>query len=239
MHRAHHRWWSQSLHREMELLEFGHGGAKIIAFPTSGGRFWEWEDRGMVAAVRHQLEQGWFQMYLVDTVDSESWYADHAHPGAKVWRQVQYDAYLRDELLPFMNWRNGHPFVVTTGASFGAYHALSFGLRHPDRVQRILSMSGLCDIKRFTRGFYNDLVYFHNPVDFIPGESDGYRLHHLRQQDIILAVGKDDGLLHQNRELSGKLWDKGVGNALREWDGFAHDWPVWYKMLNLYVGGHD
>jgi esterase/lipase superfamily enzyme len=223
----------------MEFLEFGHGGAKIIAFPTSGGRFWEWEDRGMVAAIRHQLEHGWFQLYLVDTVDSESWYNDHAHPGGKIWRQVQYDAYLRDELLPFMNWRNGHPFVVTAGASFGAYHALSFGLRHPDRVNRILSMSGLCDIKRFARGFYNDLVYFHNPVDFIAGESDGYRLHHLRQQDIILAVGKDDGLLHQNRELSGKLWNKGIGNALREWDGFAHDWPVWYKMLNLYVGGHD
>ena len=28
MHRAHHRWWSPSLHRDMELLEFGHGGAR-------------------------------------------------------------------------------------------------------------------------------------------------------------------------------------------------------------------
>jgi len=62
---------------------------------------------------------------------------------------------------------------------------------------------------------------------------------HLRRQDIILAVGKGDQLVHQNRELSGKLWGKGIGNALREWDGFAHDWPVWQKMVNLYVGGHD
>jgi esterase/lipase superfamily enzyme len=26
---------------------------------------------------------------------------------------------------------------------------------------------------------------------------------------------------------------------LRVWDGFAHDWPVWEKMLNLYLAGHD
>ena len=70
-------------------------------------------------------------------------------------------------------------------------------------------------------------------------ESDGWRLDHLRRQDVILAVGNGDQLVHQNRELSGKLWNKGVGNALREWDGFAHDWPVWHHMINRYIGGHD
>ena len=45
MRREYHRWWSPSLHRDMELLEFGHGGARVIAFPTSRGRFYEWADR--------------------------------------------------------------------------------------------------------------------------------------------------------------------------------------------------
>jgi esterase/lipase superfamily enzyme len=35
------------------------------------------------------------------------------------------------------------------------------------------------------------------------------------------------------------LWGKGVWHALRIWDGFAHDWPVWQEMLRLYIGGHD
>ena len=35
------------------------------------------------------------------------------------------------------------------------------------------------------------------------------------------------------------LWQRGIGNALRIWDGFAHDWPSWERMLRLYVGGHD
>jgi esterase/lipase superfamily enzyme len=239
MHRQYHRWWSPSLHREMELLEFGHAGAKVVAYPSSMGSFFEWEDRGMPQALRHQLENGWFQLVCIDSVDRESWYNKHAHPGARVWRHEQYDAYVLNEVLPFAHWRNPHPYTVVTGASFGAYHSLDFGLRHPDRVNRILAMSGLCDIRGFAEGYYNDLVYFHNPVDFIPNESDPWRLDHLRRQDIILAVGKDDRLVHQNRELSGKLWGKGIGNALREWDGFAHDWPVWHRMVTMYVGGHD
>ena len=193
----------------------------------------------MVGALWHPLEAGHFHLICVDAVDGESWFAGWKHPGDRAWRQEQFDAYLLNEVLPFAHWRAGHPNTIVTGASFGAYHALAFGLRHPDRVNRILSMSGLCDIRPFADGFYNDLVYFHNPVDFIANEHDGWRLDALRRQDIILAVGRDDPLVHQNRELSGKLWQKGIGNALREWDGFAHDWPVWHRMVNLYLGGHD
>ena len=87
MHRAYHRWWSPSLHREMELLEFGHGGARVIAFPTSRGRFHEWEDRGMMSSLREHLDRGWLQICCVDSVDSESWYAYHLHPGARAWRR--------------------------------------------------------------------------------------------------------------------------------------------------------
>lgn len=224
----------------MELLEFGHGGATVIVFPTSQGTFHEWEDQGMIhGALGHALRSGWFHVICVNSVDADAWYCKWKHPGARAWHQELYDRYVLNEVLPFAKWRNPHPFTIATGASLGAYHALNFGLRHPDRVNRILSMSGLCDIRRFADGFYNETVYLNNPIDFVGGESDPWRLHHLRQQDIILTVGTEDGLIHQNRELSGKLWSKGIGNALREWDGFAHYWWVWERQIQMYLGGHD
>ena len=58
MNREFHRWYSHSLGREMELLIFGHAGARLLVFPTSLGRFFEWEDRGMIAALGDQLENG-------------------------------------------------------------------------------------------------------------------------------------------------------------------------------------
>src|ERR1700761_2771380 len=35
MNREYHKWWSQRLGRDMELLVFGHSGVPAIVFPTS------------------------------------------------------------------------------------------------------------------------------------------------------------------------------------------------------------
>ena len=61
----------------------------------------------------------------------------------------------------------------------------------------------------------------------------------MRRIDIIMAIGRDDPSYRNNEEFSALLWSKGVGNALRVWDGGAHDWPYWEKMIRMYVGGHD
>jgi esterase/lipase superfamily enzyme len=240
MHREHHRWWSPALQRDMELLIFGHAGARVLIFPTSKGKYYEWEDRGMIHGVLgHSIRQGWIQCYCVDSVDAESWYAGWKHPGARAWRQTEYDNYLYHEVLPLSRSKNPNPFMMTLGASFGAYHAMTFGLRHPDQVSRILGMSGIYDIRWWADGWQGDHVYFNNPVQFIEHEHDWGRLNLLRRMDIIMAVGRDDRLLASSRRMSEVLWGKGIGNALREWDGWAHDWPYWERMIQLYISGHD
>jgi esterase/lipase superfamily enzyme len=75
MNREYHRWHSPALNRDMELLIFGHAGAKVLVFPTSLGKYYEWEDRGMIGALGEQLQRGWIQLFCVDSVDAESWYA--------------------------------------------------------------------------------------------------------------------------------------------------------------------
>lgn len=239
MNREYHRWHSPSLNRDMELLVFGHAGARVLVFPTSQGRFFEWEDRGMMAAMQSQIDQGLLQFYCVDSVDSESWYCKWAHPGGRAYRQSQYDGYLYNEVLPFSAGKNSNPFLITLGASFGAYHAMAFGLKHPEKVDRILGFSGLYDIRMFTDGFDNEHVYFNNPPQFIAQEHDGQRLDLIRHMDIVMAVGREDRFIQHNRDFSGLLWSKGIGNALREWDGWAHDWPYWQKMLSMYISGSD
>ncbi len=239
MKREYHRWHSPSLGRDMELLIFGHAGARVLVFPTSQGRFYEWEDRGMTAAFGEHLERGWIQLCCVDSVDAESWYARWRHPAERAWRQEQYDRYLLTEVLP-LTWEiNRNPFVITTGTSFGAYHAANFAFRHPEWVGRMIGLSGLYDIRRFADGYHDNNVYLNNPVDFLRGEHEPRRLDALRRLDIILVTGQDDAFRHQNEELSGILWGKEIWHALRIWDGWAHDWPWWQRMIRQYIGGHD
>ncbi len=222
----------------MELLVFGHGGARTLVFPTSQGRFFEWEDQGMIEALRYPLEQGWIQLICVDSVDSESWYARWKWPGDRAWRQVQYDQYLLNEVVPFTQ-RNPNPFMITTGASFGAYHAVNFAFRHPHLVGRVLAMNGMYDISDWTDGHHDDNVYFNNPVAYVPNETDPDRLAQLERMDIILTTSEDEDLRGATEYFSQILWDKGIWHALRIWEGWAHDWPWWRKMVQQYLSGSD
>ena len=74
MKREWHKWYSHRLGRDMELMVYGHDGVPAVVFPTSQGRFFEFEERGMVDAVRDKLEDGRLQLFCVDSVDAESWY---------------------------------------------------------------------------------------------------------------------------------------------------------------------
>ena len=239
MNREYHRWHSPSLNRDMELLIFGHAGARVLVFPTSQGKFYEWEDRGMIAALGEHLERGWLQLYCVDSVDAESWYNRRAHPSQRAWRHIQYENYLLHEVLPLSWQKNQTPFLITTGASFGAYHALNFALRHPDITNRVVAMSGIYDIRGWTDGYSDDNIYFNNPLAYIENEHDAHRLAMLKRMDITMAIGRDDRNRSGNEHLSGLLWSKGIWHAFRLWDGWAHDWPWWKQMILTYIGGPD
>lgn len=239
MNREHHRWHSPSLGRDMDLLVFGHAGARLLVFPTSMGRFYEWEDQGMMNTLGEHIRNGWLQVFCVDSADAESWYARGKHPHDRAVRQFQYESYIVNEVVPFTRSRNDNGFLISTGASFGAYHAVNIALRHPHHFGRVIGMSGLYDIRDFADGYYGDVVYANNPSHWVGDLHDHGHLEALRRMDIILATGADDRFVDNNRHLSRLLWEKGVGNALRIWDGWAHDWPWWRQMIRTYINGHD
>ena len=239
MQRVYHNWYSPALGRNMELLVFGHAGAPVLVFPTSGGRYWEYEDRGMVGALAHQIENGWLQLICVDQVYAETYYSYGRDSNARLWRHDQYEHYLLTEVLPLVRHMNPNPYLMATGCSMGATEALNFTLRHPGVISRAIGLSGAYDIRQFYR-HYTDAVYFHNPVDFVPNMNDSWQIERLRNTDIILVTGSDDHIsVGSSRQIAGQLWAKGIGNALRVWNGWYHDWPYWQQMINRYIGGHD
>lgn len=223
----------------MELLVLGHAGARVLVFPTSQGRFYEWEDRGMAGTLGEHLERGWVQLFCVDSVDAESWYDRAKWPGDRAWRHEQYDRYINDEVVPFTRHRNPNPFLIATGASLGAYHAVNFSFRHPHVVNRVIGMSGMYNIKELTRGYDDANVYAHDPSHYMLHQDEPHWLDALRRMDIILSVGRDDPHYDDNVHLSDTLWRRGVGHAFRVWDGWAHDWLWWRDMIRTYIGGSD
>jgi esterase/lipase superfamily enzyme len=72
MNREYLKGYSRELGREMELLVFGHAGAPLLVFPTSMGKFFEYEDRGMIGVLAGKIDRGELQVFCPDAVDLES-----------------------------------------------------------------------------------------------------------------------------------------------------------------------
>jgi esterase/lipase superfamily enzyme len=243
MLREYHVWFSPRLHREMELLVFGHAGTPVVIFPTRQGRFYDYENWGLVTALADRIDAGQLQLYCVDSLDSESLYCGCRPPRQRIERHMQYQGYILEEVLPLTRLKNasaGRPAVH--GCSIGAYHAVNIAFRHPDRFSRVIGLSGRYDLTQqmgpfldLFAGYYDEDIYFHTPSHFIPGISDPALLDHLRELDITLAVGDADAFCGSTRHLSSCLQHKGVPHRLYVWNGEAHRPRDWREMVRWYL----
>lgn len=236
MQREYHKWFSPSLGREMELLIFGHGGLPALVFPTSCGTFYEFESRGMVAAVADKIERGELQLFCVDSVDAESWYNRGASGRWKITRQLQYEKYCMHEVLPLVQRLNWSPQRIALGCSFGGYHAANLTLRHPEVFSGFLSMGGAFDTTGFLHGYHDDDVYFNEPLQYIGNTHDHWQLERLRRGTYVLATGEWDICRGFNEEMARVLHGKGIPCRLDVWgDRSMHDWPEWLRMIQTYL----
>lgn len=242
MNREYHCWYSQRLERDMEWLLFGHAGAKVLIFPTREGRFYEYENLGIVDVLADKIDAGHLQLACLDSIDRETFYCDWRHPADRIQRHIQFEEYVLQEVLPFLARRNDHPCTIAHGCSLGAFHAANIAFRHPYLFQKLCAFSGRYDLTlavesfhNLFNGYYDDNIYFNTPTHFLSGLDCAWRLEHLRRMDIVLAIGKEDPFLGNNHHLSHLLWSKGIGHALHEWDGRAHQGRSWRQMARIYV----
>lgn len=226
----------------MELLVFGHSGARVLVFPTRFGRFYEYEDRGMVAALQNSINGGCLQLFCVDGVDADSLYCWWKHPADRIRHHEAYENYLIEEVLPFSQTCNDNPFLIAHGCSLGAYHAVNVAMRHPFRFGRVVAFSGRYDltlaVEEFHNlfdGYYDENIYFHTPSHFLPNLSDDSVLHQMRQLNISLTIGEADPFLGNSRHFSATLRDKNIRHDFHVWPGRAHCFRDWRQMAPLYL----
>lgn len=226
----------------MELLVFGHSGARTLIFPTREGRFYDYENWRLVDAVSDSIGAGKLQLFCVDSLDSESLYCWWNSPQERIRRHRDYEAYIVEEVVPFTSWVNSDPELVAHGCSIGAYHAVNVALRHPELFRKVVAFSGRYDLTRpvgvfddLFCGYYDQEIYFHTPNHFLPGLNDGWTLDQVRRLDITLTIGEHDPFYESTCELSRVLHDKGVPHHLLIWQGEAHRPHYWRQMARLYL----
>ena len=242
INREYHKWFSPHLKRNMELLVFGHAGAPVLFFPTRTARFYDYENWKIINSLSGKIEKGYLQVYCVDSIDLESFYCKCSHPSQRIVRHMQYEEYILKEVLPLVYYKNSNPFIISAGCSLGAYHAVNIAFRHPHLFGKVVGLSGRYDLTIGTKdfsdlfdGYMDENVYLNMPVHYLPNLHNEHILQSIRKLDIILASGKEDPFLPNNKYLHQILLGKQVANRLDIWEGEAHRSKYWRQMVPCYL----
>lgn len=225
------KWYSPNLSMDIDMLTFGHGGYPILLFPTSQGRYYENKDFKLIDSIQHFINSGKVKVYCPDGIDHLSFYNKGVHPAERIRNHIWYDKMLLEEVVSRAQNDTGHHKVITAGCSFGGYHAANFAFRYPWLVSHMFSMSGAFDIRGQFDGFYNEDIYFHNPVDYLPQENNPA----LWNMKIVLGTSDRDICRSYNEQLSAILNHKGIAHWLDIRPNADHDWPIWREMFPDYL----
>jgi esterase/lipase superfamily enzyme len=225
----------------MELKVYGYYGKPVLVFPAQGGKFYEFEDFGMVDACGSLIEDGRIKFFTIDSIDSQSWANSSAHPADRARRHQDYDAYVTDEVIPFIrqHCQDLQVKTLSTGVSMGGYHSANFFFRHPDLFDMLVAMSGLYRLKHFIGDYMGDAVYFNTPLAYLPNLDDPWYLDQYRQSKIVICSGQgawEEEMLHDTLEIKRILESKNIPAWIDIWGyDVNHDWPWWRKMLPYFL----
>jgi esterase/lipase superfamily enzyme len=241
MERRTTAWFSHNLNIEMPMVAYGHAGYPLLMFPTAAADYLEYERFYLVDSIRPFIDAGQIRAYSINSVNRYSLLNEQMPAHLKAELLTQYDRYITDEVLPLIRKDCGQHDIrpITTGASLGAFLAANTYFKHPDAFRGTIAMSGSYDIKSYLQGYFDENVYFNNPLDYLPGLNDDYFLPILRHADAIVILSGQGAYEapERSRQLSDVLNSKGIPHALDIWGyDVNHDWPWWRKMLPHWIG---
>lgn len=223
----------------MPIAVYGHYGFALLMIPTAAADYLEYERFELIEHLRPFIDQGKMKVFSINSINMESWMNKPMEGAHKAIRHNQFNQYVWEEVIPFIqNTTSVETPIITSGASFGALHAMNLFLKRPDLIKGVIAMSGVYDLMEYSDGYYDEQVYFNSPIHYIPNLTDHQLLEKIRSGKIIIATGSGN---HEdpnaNNRFSGVLHSKSIPHELSVWgNDIHHDWPTWKKMLPHFIG---
>ena len=219
----------------MEIVAYGHYGTALLMFPSAAADFLEYERFYLIDSIESLVDAGKFKVYSINSINSESWLNETMHPRDKAIRHQQYNQYIIEEVVPFI-YRDcdGQIPIITSGVSLGALHAANNYFRRPDVFDGTIAMSGIYDLKAYSKGYFDEDCYFNSPMDYLPNLEDPFWLNQLRSKHHVHVLSGRGAYEDPDASVAlGKLLvAKGIPHEIDLWGHeWSHDWPTWRAML--------
>ncbi len=232
-------WYSPAIGHDMPIVSYGHYGFALLLVPTAAADFLEYERFELIKSLEPFINAGKLRVFSINSLNRDSW-MNYSMPGEhRAIKHNQFNQYVFNEVVPFIrNATSQQTMVYTCGASFGALHAMNLFLKRPDIINGVVSMSGVYDLTEYTRGFWDNQVYFNSPIHYVPNLHDSWYLDKIKASNHIhLYTGTgayEDP--ESARRFNAVLYGKGIWSNLEVWNGYPHEWPTWRDMLPQIIG---
>ena len=238
----YYKTFSHELNRDMEFNVYGHMGIPCLVFPAQDGRFYDFENFGMIDAAKEYIEAGRIQFFCCDSIDKETWSNECGDPRERIEQHERWYNYIVYELVAMIYQinTNAQQGSMTSGCSMGAFHALNVFLRRPDIFTKVLGMSGLYHAAYFFHDYHDELTYRNSPMDYLVNMSlTNPNMELYRRADIILCCGK--GAWEQEMEyclqaMQDILAQKKIDAWIDFWGyDVSHDWYWWKRQIDYFL----
>lgn len=239
MERHIRSWYSPCLQKEMPMAVYGNYGFALLLVPTAAADYLEYERFQLIDALSDFIDNGKLKVFSINSINNESWLNNNMEPKHKIIRHRQFNDYVYEEVIPFI--RNNTSYetpIIVCGASFGALHSMNLFLKRPDIISGVIAMSGVYDLTEYTKGYFDEDVYFNSPLHYMPNLTDHFILEQIRQSNHIhIFTGSG---AYEDPAASGRfakiLYDKGINYELDVWGPeWPHDWNTWRTVLPHYL----
>ena len=232
-------WYSHRLERDMPVAVYGNYGFALLLVPTAAADYLEYERFGLIDALQPHIDGGQVKVFSINSINNESWLNYNMEPHHKAIRHQQFNSYVYEEVIPFIKSNTSYETpIIICGASFGALHSMNLFLKRPDLLSGVIGLSGVYDLTEYSRGFFNDDVYFNSPQHYMPNLTDHAALEQIRQHSHIHIFTGSGDYEDPNaaRSFAGILYNKGINYELEVWGSeWKHDWETWRVALPYYL----
>ncbi len=232
-------WHSPTLNRHMDVVIYGHYGFALLLLPTAGADYLEYERFHLISAIAPSIESGKAKVFSINSINAESWLHPSMLPHHKAIRHNEFNHYVFHEVVPYIHSQTSQETpIILCGASLGALHAMNLFLHRPDLIQGVIAMSGNYDLSTYTKGFWNEDVYFNSPMHYVGNLEDHGILSQIRSSHHIhlLSGSGDYETPEATQAFSALLHQKSIPHECDIWGpDMPHDWPTWRVMLPHYL----
>src|SRR2546428_2401554 len=192
----------------------------------------------MFAPLGWLIEAGRLKVYCVNSLDTWPWHDQGLPLEERARRHGEYEDWITNAVAPWIrDVCAGQSEIMTTGVSFGAYHAANFALKRADLFPLAICQSGVYDVSVVGWGERGEAVYFNNPLDYVSHLHGDHREWLRSHVSLLLICGQGawedtTGALESTKHFAGLLREKGLDVELDLWGhDVIHDWPSWRDQI--------